>query len=217
MALRFFRSTGRVLKFELPTLSYPVKDGIPPVISPTQMDLHFNKHHKAYVDKLNDMTKDSPLKDKSVVDVMRHAWKNRPEQQVLYNQAGQHYNHSFYWACLAPHGVALKSGSLESRLNHDFGSVDKFKEEFEAKAIANFGSGWTWLVWDSKEAKLKIINSGNAESPVVEDHIVPVITCDVWEHAYYVDYQNRRPEYLKSFWRILNWEFADSNLPKEAR
>ena len=192
-----FRVSCPALKFALPQLKYPVSGGIPPTISGEQFDLHYNKHHKAYVDKLNELTEGTPLADKSVEEVMKAAWQDRASKQVLFNQAAQHYNHSFYWQCMCPNGSKMPA-DLKAKLEKAFGGVDKFKKEFEAKGAANFGSGWTWLV-QTPDGKLEIVNTGNAEMPhftckPTQGKIL--LTCDVWEHAYYVDFKNKRAEYL---------------------
>lgn len=196
--MRALRVSAVNLKFALPTLGYPVEKGIPPTITGEQLDYHYNKHHKAYVDKLNELTEGTALADKTVMDVIVASWKDRANKQVLFNQAAQHFNHSFYWASMKPNGSAMPS-ALEKEIADNFGSVDAFKKAFEAKGLANFGSGWTWLVRDG--SKLDIVNTGNAELPGFSTatdgkKLTPILTCDVWEHAYYVDFRNRRAEYL---------------------
>lgn len=210
--LRFFRGSLSRLKFALPELGYPIEQGIPPSITPTQLDLHFNKHHKAYVDKLNELTEGTPLADHPIEHVIHHAWLNRPSTQVLFNQAAQHYNHSFYWACMRPGGTPDVPPKLMMHIEKDFGTFDEFKKAFAASALANFGSGWTWLVWNAHTKKLALVNTGNAEVPITTAGYAPLLTCDVWEHAYYVDYQNRRAEYLQKFWNIVDWYSVSARL-----
>lgn len=188
----------------LPTLLNPVEDGFKPVITGKQLNLHYNKHHKAYVDKLNDLAKDKY--DGLTIEEIVKKTAGKSEEKVLFNQAAQHFNHSFFWKCLVHNGKPMPK-PLEEAIVSTFGSVENFKKDFEAKAVGNFGSGWTWLVADPKTGKLSIENTSNAGCPVV-DGKAPLFTVDVWEHAYYVDFENRRPDYMKEIWQIVNWEFV---------
>jgi len=194
--------------YTLPDLPYDYS-ALEPNISGRIMELHHDKHHKAYVDKLNQLTEGSPLASKSVEEVIRAA--SAEGKKVLFNQAAQHYNHSFYWNSLTPHGSKIPP-AVTAQLDRDFGSVEKFKEQFADSGVANFGSGWTWLVWDTAKGKTVIVNTSNAEAPLTTPGLIPLLTVDVWEHAYYVDFENRRPEYLKKFWTIVNWSFVEHNL-----
>lgn len=192
----------------LPTLATPVEEGFKPVITGKQLNLHYNKHHRAYVDKLNDLAKDK-YDGLTIEEIVKQS-AGKSEEAVLFNQAAQHFNHSFYWNCLTHNGKAMPK-ALEEAITATFGTVEDFKKDFEAKAIGNFGSGWTWLVADPKTGKLSIENTGNAGCPIV-DGKAPIFTVDVWEHAYYVDFENRRPAYMKEIWGIVNWEFVAKQL-----
>lgn len=204
-----FRTLCVKLQHALPKLPYPVEAGISPVFSPKQLDLHYNKHHNAYVTKLNGFCNENPkLKSMTLEDIIQ-ATVNDPKEKVVFNNAAQHYNHSFFWAGLIPNGSNIPK-HLEEALIKSFGSVEDFKKQFSASAVANFGSGWTWLVKDSN-GLLSIVNTGNAATPLT-DGLKPLLTCDVWEHAYYVDFLNRRDSYLDSFWNIVNWKFVGDNL-----
>jgi Fe-Mn family superoxide dismutase len=193
----------------LPELHFDWTKGVEPVFSPRQIELHYQKHHKAYVDKLNALTKDSKKYNGKPIEeiaVLAHEAK----EQGLFNQAAQHFNHSFYWNCLVPKGKAMPDG-LKSAIAKDFDSVEAFKKQFEEKGMANFGSGWTWLVYDPSSSKLKIHNTGNAGLPQV-DKLRPIFTADVWEHAYYKDFENKRADYLHDLWQIVNWPFVAEQL-----
>eukprot|EP01010_Urceolus_cornutus_P000969 NODE_1484_length_890_cov_897.476813_g1148_i0.p1 GENE.NODE_1484_length_890_cov_897.476813_g1148_i0~~NODE_1484_length_890_cov_897.476813_g1148_i0.p1 ORF type:complete len:193 (+),score=67.13 NODE_1484_length_890_cov_897.476813_g1148_i0:70-648(+) len=187
----------------LPTLPFPVEGGIPPSISPKQLELHYNKHHNAYVTKLNGFCADNAtLAQQSLEDIIKTT-----DNKAVFNNAAQHYNHSFYWNCLTPNGKPVPA-AFQAQLDATFGSVAEFQAKFSAAAMAQFGSGWAWLVRDS-DNKLKIVTTGNADVPITTGE-TPLLVCDVWEHAYYVDHLNRRDLYLESFWKIVNWEFVAS-------
>lgn len=191
---------------ELPKLAFDFKEGVKPVLSPRQIELHYTKHHKSYVDKLNTIGKGQ--EGKTIEDIVL-ATHNNVEQKVMFNQAAQHFNHSFYWNCLAPGGTQMPQ-KLQDAVAKDFGSVDKFKEAFQAAGANNFGSGWTWLCVNPKSGnKLVIDNTSNAGCPITSG-LRPILTIDVWEHAYYKDFENRRPDYLKDIWQIVNWEFVNA-------
>jgi len=205
-----FRRAIIRIQHSLPKLPYPVEQGIPPVISAKQLDLHYNKHHNAYVTKLNGFcAADAKLKSSSLEEIIK-ATANDASKKPVFNNAAQHFNHSFYWSCLKPNGSAVPT-KLENALKASFGSVADFKTKFEASALGNFGSGWTWLV-QKQDGKLDIVNTSNAGVPITEPGLTPLLTCDVWEHAYYVDFLNRRDSYLQSFWTIVNWDFVASQL-----
>ena len=195
---------------ELPKLDFDYTQGVAPVLSPRQVELHYTKHHKAYVDKFNTLAGDKfdGLTFEEVMDKL----VDNAESKVLFNQAAQHFNHSFYWKCLTPHGNTMPK-ELEESLAKTFGSVNDFKKKFEDSGAANFGSGWTWLVYDTKDKQLKIVNTGNAACPTTSGQR-PLFTIDVWEHAYYKDFENKRPDYLKEIWNVVNWEFVASNLTR---
>jgi Fe-Mn family superoxide dismutase len=195
----------------LPTLEFDQAVGVPPVISPRQLELHYTRHHKAYVDNFNKAAKDT-YDGLTFEDIMKKT-VNNPAEKFIFNQAAQHFNHSFYWRCLAPNGTAMPK-DLEAAIVKAFGSVDAFKEQFEAEGMKTFGSGWAWLVYDKTAKTLKITQSSNAASPATDDNLATLFTIDVWEHAYYKDYENKRADYLKEVWRIVNWEFVASNLKR---
>nr|AAT91955.1 iron-superoxide dismutase [Acanthamoeba castellanii] len=192
------------------TLNDPayLKTGLEPAISAKTLDFHFNGHHKAYLNKTNDLVKGTSLENKSLEDVILVA--KTTNNAALFNNATQLWNHSFFWDCMAPtNQTGQISPELEKLIKESFGSVADFKKKFTDSAIANFGSGWTWLV--NINGKLEIQNTSNAESPVTL-RVTPLLTVDVWEHAYYLDHQNRRPEYLNKWWEVVNWKFVDQQL-----
>lgn len=192
------------MPFTLPELPYP-KDALEPHISQETLEYHHGKHHATYVKKLNGMIEGTEFADKSLEDIVRSA------DGGLFNQAAQVWNHSFYWNSLSPDGGGEPTGAAATAITDAFGSFDKFKEEFNAKAAGNFGSGWTWLV-KKGDGSVAIVNTDDAQTPLTDDSLKPVLTCDVWEHAYYIDYRNSRPDYLKAFWQLVNWDFVNSNL-----
>lgn len=193
----------------LPPLDFPLENGLGDTISARQLDFHYNKHHKTYVDKLNNLIQGTEHENTPLMElVIRTAFNEK--KTAIFNNAAQHFNHSFYWKCMTPEKQEIPE-NLKAALEKNFGSVEQFKEEFQSKAASNFGSGWTWLV--QKDESLYIVNTSNAMTPIAEK-IFPLLTVDVWEHAYYLDHQNRRPEYLKKFWDITNWQFVASNLEK---
>ena len=191
----------------LPALDWEWEDGVKPLLSKRQVELHYLKHHKAYVDNLNNMAK-ADYDGKTIEEIAVIAAKKG--EQGLFNQAAQHFNHSFYWKCIKPNGSAIPA-DLEAAINDAFGSVADFKKQFEAKGMANFGSGWTWLVLDPADGKLKITNTSNAGFPITEN-LRPLLTADVWEHAYYKDFENKRADYLHEIWSVVNWDFVAAQL-----
>lgn len=198
------------MAFELPDLPY-AKDALAPHMSAETMELHHDKHHAAYVNKANELIQGTGLEGSPLEDVVRETWKN-PELGGLFNQAAQHWNHAFYWTSMSPRGGGIP-GRLESKLKEDFGSLDAFKEAFVQAGVTQFGSGWAWLVLDTG-GKLAVTKTSNAENPLVHGQR-PLMVCDVWEHAYYVDYRNRRPDFLKTWIdKLVNWEFAAENFEK---
>jgi len=191
------------MSIELPALPYEM-DALAPHISKETLEFHYGKHHKTYVTKLNDALPGSEFEGKSLEDIVKTS------SGGVFNNAAQIWNHTFYWNCLSPNGGGNANGAVAAAIDAAFGSFDKFKEAFTASAIGNFGSGWTWLVKNA-DGSVAIVNTSNAETPLTDSSVTPLLTCDVWEHAYYIDYRNVRPEYLKAFWSLLNWDFVNSN------
>ncbi len=191
------------MAFTLPNLPY-AKDALEPHISAETLEYHYGKHHQTYVDKLNGLVEGTNNADKSLEDIIRSS------DGGLFNNAAQVWNHSFYWNCLSPTGGGLPGGKLAELIDRDFGSFDEFKSRFTDKAINTFGSGWAWLV-QTTEGKLEITSTSNAETPLTGS-ATPLMTCDVWEHAYYIDYRNARPKYLEAFWKLVNWDYVGSRL-----
>ncbi len=202
------------MPFTLPPLPYD-KSALEPHISAKTLEIHHGKHHAAYVNKLNELIAGTPLEKKSLEEIIQ-ATANDESKKVIFNNAAQVWNHTFFWHCLAPkNGGGKPKGELAKKIDEAFGSYDKFREEFTAAATTQFGSGWAWLV-AGKDGKLKITKTPNAEDPITKGE-VPLTTIDVWEHAYYLDYQNRRPDFIKVFLdSLLNWEFAEENLGRNS-
>ncbi len=198
------------MAFELPPLPYAY-DALEPFMSSQTLHLHHDKHHQTYVTNLNNLTKDSPLASASLEDVIKQS-AGDPAKMAIFNNAGQVWNHTFYWQSMKKNGGGALPGELEKRIVADFGSVDKFKEEFSQAAITQFGSGWGWLAVEN--GTLKVMKTGNADTPLAKGHH-PLLTVDVWEHAYYVDYQNRRADFVKAFLdNLVNWDFVAERLSK---
>lgn len=192
------------MAFELPSLPY-APDALAPYMSAETLDFHHGKHHKAYVDKLNELTASGPFAGKSLEEVVVGSY-GKPETQVLFNNAGQHWNHNHFWKWMKPSGGGSIPGELERRIVSDFGSVDKFKEDFKAAGVGQFGSGWAWLVVDG--GKLAVTKTPNGENPLVHGKTA-ILGVDVWEHSYYIDYRNARPKYLDAFLSsLVNWEYV---------
>lgn len=185
--------------FKLPDLPF-AKDALAPHISQETLEYHYGKHHNAYVTNLNKLIADTPFATQSLEKIITES------SGGIFNNAAQTWNHTFYWYCLSPQGGGQPSGTLADEINKEFGSFDKFQEQFTQTAITTFGSGWAWLVRDT-DRKLKIMSTSNAGCPLTTGAI-PLLTCDVWEHAYYIDYRNARPDYIKAFWSLVNWEFV---------
>lgn len=184
--------------FELPTLPYAL-DALQPFLSKETLEYHYGKHHAAYVNNLNQLLKDSGKTYVSLEEIITK------EQGALFNNAAQIWNHTFYWNCLAPNQSPLPKNLLDA-IEKQFGSFDNFKELFSKSTLSLFGSGWTWLV-KNNQGNLEIINTMNAGSPITENK-KPLLTCDIWEHAYYIDYRNQRASYIKTFWNYINWDFV---------
>jgi Fe-Mn family superoxide dismutase len=192
------------MAFELPALPYS-RDALAPHISEETLDYHYGKHHASYVDKLNAAIEGTDLADKSLEEIIRSA------DGGLFNNAAQVWNHTFYWNSLSPEGGGAPAGALAQAIDKAFGSLEAFREAFNEKATGNFGSGWTWLVQNA-DGGLAIVNTDDAGTPITEEGVTPLLTCDVWEHAYYIDYRNARPKYLEAFWHLVNWKFAAANM-----
>jgi len=188
---------------QLPDLPFGPND-LEPFLSAETLEYHHGKHHKAYVDNLNKMTAGTPQENASLEDLIKTA------EGGVFNNAAQVWNHSFYWKCLKAGGGASPSDDFKAKLTEVFGSFDDFKSKFNQAAIGQFGSGWAWLVKNA-DGSLALTTSANAENPIRNGQ-TPLLTCDVWEHAYYVDFRNARPKYLEDFWGWVNWEFVESNL-----
>ena len=196
------------MTFELPSLPY-ASDALAPYMSSETLDFHHGKHHQTYVTNLNNLVKDSDMQDASLEDVVIKSSKDA-SMAGIFNNAGQHWNHILFWQCMKPNGGGAMPSELENRINSDFGSVDQFKEAFVQAGTTQFGSGWAWLAIDN--GKLVVTKSANASNPLVEG-MKPILGCDVWEHSYYIDYRNKRPDYLKAFLdNLVNWEFVSSQL-----
>ncbi|MFN8723233.1 MAG: superoxide dismutase [Rhodospirillales bacterium] len=196
------------MAFELPPLPY-AHDALGPYMSRETLEFHHDKHHLAYVTALNNLVKDTPLAGKSLEEVCKASFGDA-SKQAIFNNAGQHWNHALFWPAMKPNGGGAIPSELESRLKSDFGSVDAFKEQFVQAGVGQFGSGWCWLVVDG--GKLKVTKTPNGENPLVHGQHA-ILGCDVWEHSYYIDYRNRRADYLKAFVdNLVNWEFVAQKL-----
>jgi len=198
------------MAYELPPLSYPF-NALEPHIDAKTMEIHHDKHHQAYITNANNALKDHPDLAAKPVDELIANLSQVPEsiRTVVRNNAGGHSNHSFFWKIMAPNAGGAPKGKLAEAITATFGSVDAFKEKFQAAGASRFGSGWAWLVVN-KEGKLEITSTPNQDSPIMEG-LKPVIGIDVWEHSYYLLYQNKRPDYLKAWWNVVNWDQAEKN------
>ncbi|MCK9336599.1 MAG: superoxide dismutase [Arcobacteraceae bacterium] len=196
------------MAIELPALPYEM-DALEPYISAQTLGFHHGKHHQAYVTNANNLTKDTPLENASVEELIIGS-VNKADKVALFNNAAQVWNHTFYWNCMKPSGGGTPNGTIAKKIDEDFGGFDAFVQEFKTAATTQFGSGWAWLVLDG--AKLKVIKTANADTPMAHG-LKALLTVDVWEHAYYLDYQNRRPDYVDTFLKhLVNWDFVNSNL-----
>lgn len=195
------------MAFTLPDLPY-AQDALAPHISGETLSFHHGKHHKAYVDKANDAIKGTDYEGLSLEEVIKKSWSEK--NMGVFNNAAQIWNHTFYWHSMTPNGGGKPTGAIADAIDASFGSYDKFAEEFKAAGAGQFGSGWAWLVKNGD--KLEVRKTLNAENPIT-DGATPLLTMDVWEHAYYLDYQNRRPDYIGDFLgKLVNWDFANQNL-----
>ncbi len=193
----------------LPALPYS-EDALQPHVSSNTISFHYGKHHQAYVDNLNKMINGTDLDDTSLEDIVK-ASAGKPDKAGVFNNSAQVWNHTFYWHSMSPNGGGAPTGKIAELIDRDFGSYDEFKAAFAAAGATQFGSGWAWLV--SVGDKLEVRKTPNAETPLTEDGVTPLLTMDVWEHAYYLDYQNKRPAYIETFLNeLVNWDFANQNL-----
>ena len=191
------------MAIELPALPYD-RTALEPHISGETIDFHYGKHHQAYVTNLNNLIAGTEFADMPLADIVRKS------QGGMFNNAAQVWNHSFYWNCLKPNGGGEPAGKLAEAINAAFGSFDRFKEEFGKTAIGTFGSGWAWLV-ERADGSLALASTPNAATPLTGDD-KPLLTCDVWEHAYYIDYRNLRAKYVEAFWNLVNWDFVAAQM-----
>jgi Fe-Mn family superoxide dismutase len=190
------------MQHKLMDLPYTM-DALEPFMSKETLEFHYGKHHQTYVNNLNNLKSDTKFDTLPLLEIILKS------EGGLFNNAAQVFNHDFFWQSLTPIQNAL-SAKVESALTHSFGSVEEFKKEFTTKAVGHFGSGWAWLVQD-KDKNLKIVTTSNAATPLTEN-LKPILVCDVWEHAYYIDVRNARPKYLDNFWKLVNWDFVAKNL-----
>lgn len=192
------------MAFELPALPFAI-DALEPHISAETLEYHHGKHHATYVLKLNGLVEGTDLADKSLEEIIKSS------KGPLFNNAAQVWNHTFYWNCLAPNAGGEPTGAVADAINASFGSFAAFQAAWNDKAVNNFGSSWTWLVKKS-DGTLEIVNTSNAGTPLTDETVTPLLTVDLWEHAYYIDYRNARPSYLNGFWALVNWDFVAKNL-----
>jgi superoxide dismutase, Fe-Mn family len=196
------------MAFEQPALPYEVT-ALEPHMTAKTFEFHYGKHHATYVTNLNNLTKDTPMATMSLEEIIKATFGDASKAGI-FNNAAQVWNHTFFWKSMKPNGGGAPTGDLAAKIDASFGSLDKFKEEFKAAATTQFGSGWAWLIKDGDG--LKITKSGNAENPIAHGQ-TPLLTLDVWEHAYYIDFQNRRPDFITTYLEnLVNWDFAAANL-----
>ena len=191
------------MEHTLPPLPYAM-DALQPHMSKETLEYHYGKHHQTYVTNLNNLIKGTEFENASLEDIITKS------SGGLFNNSAQVWNHTFFWNCLKPNGGGAPTGAVADAINAKWGSFDKFKEEFTKSATTNFGSGWTWLV-KKTDGSVDIVNTSNAATPLTTSD-KPLMTCDVWEHAYYIDYRNARPKFLEAFWNLVNWDFVAKNL-----
>ena len=196
------------MSFELPKLDY-AKNALAPIMSEETLDLHHGKHHQTYITNLNNFIKDTDMVGMSLEEIVHNSSKDKSKAGI-FNNASQHWNHELFWKCMKPNGGGSMPKKLEDRIKSDLGSIEEFKKQFIQAGITQFGSGWCWL--SISNGKLVVSKTPNAENPLIHN-MKPILGCDVWEHSYYVDYRNRRPEYLENFFeKLVNWEFVESQL-----
>lgn len=190
------------MAYELPPLPYEI-NALEPHMSKETLEYHHGKHHKTYVDNLNKLVPGTEFDGASLETIIMKS------SGPIFNNGAQVWNHTFFWNCLSPKGGGQPTGALADAINSSFGSFDAFKEKFTDASVKHFASGWGWLV-KNKEGKLEILSTANAQNPMT-DGKTPLLTCDVWEHAYYIDYRNKRPDFLGAFWKLVNWDFVAKN------
>ena len=191
------------MEHTLPTLPYAL-DALAPYISKETLEFHYGKHHQTYVTNLNNLIKGTGFENSSLEDIIKQS------SGPIFNNAAQVWNHTFYWMGLKPNGGGAPKGALADAINARWGSFESFKEEFAKCAVGTFGSGWAWLV-KKADGSLELVSTSNAATPLTTAGSKPLLTCDVWEHAYYIDYRNARPKYLENFWSVVDWDFAEKN------
>jgi Fe-Mn family superoxide dismutase len=190
------------MEHTLPPLPY-AHDALVPHVSKETLEFHHDKHHQTYVTNLNNLIKGTDFENSSLEEIVKKS------SGGIFNNAAQVWNHTFYWDSMKPNGGGAPTGALADAINAKWGSFDKFKEEFTKTAVGTFGSGWAWLV-KKTDGSLDLVSTSNAATPLTTD-AKPLLTCDVWEHAYYIDYRNARPKYVEAFWNVVNWDFAGAN------
>ncbi|MFS2016445.1 superoxide dismutase [Massilia sp. CT11-108] len=190
------------MEHTLPPLPY-AKDALQPHISAETLEYHYGKHHQAYVTNLNNLIKGTEFENLSLEEIIKKS------QGGVFNNSAQVWNHTFFWNCMTPNGGGAPTGPVADAINTKWGSFDKFKEEFQKSAVGNFGSGWTWLV-KKTDGTVDIVNTSNAGTPLTTENVA-LLTCDVWEHAYYIDYRNARPKFVEAWWNVVNWDFVNKN------
>jgi len=190
------------MEHTLPPLPY-AKDALQPHISAETLEYHYGKHHQAYVTNLNNLIKGTEFENLSLEEIIKKS------QGGVFNNSAQVWNHTFFWNCMTPNGGGAPTGPVADAINAKWVSFDKFKEEFQKSAVGNFGSGWTWLV-KKTDGTVDIVNTSNAGTPLTTDNVA-LLTCDVWEHAYYIDYRNARPKFVEAWWNVVNWGFVNQN------
>jgi Fe-Mn family superoxide dismutase len=190
------------MEHTLPPLPY-AKDALQPTMSAETLEFHYGKHHQAYVTNLNNLIKGTEFENLSLEEIIKKS------QGGIFNNSAQVWNHTFFWNCMKPNGGGAPTGPVADAINAKWGSFDKFKEEFQKSAVGNFGSGWTWLV-KKTDGSVDIVNTSNAGTPLTTENKA-LLTVDVWEHAYYIDYRNARPKFVESWWNLVNWDFVNQN------
>jgi superoxide dismutase, Fe-Mn family len=190
------------MEHTLPPLPY-AKDALQPTMSAETLEYHYGKHHQAYVTNLNNLIKGTEYENMPLEEIIKKS------QGGVFNNSAQVWNHTFFWNCMKPNGGGAPTGPVGDAINAKWGSFDKFKEEFQKSAVGNFGSGWTWLV-KKTDGTVDIVNTSNAGTPLTTENKA-LLTVDVWEHAYYIDYRNARPKFVESWWNIVNWDFVNQN------
>lgn len=191
------------MKHELPPLPY-AKNALEPHMSAETLEFHHGKHHQAYVTKLNELIPGTEFENLSLEEIVKKS------SGGIFNQAAQVWNHTFFWNSLSPNGGGAPKGKLAEAIDKSFGSLDGFKKAFAEAGATQFGSGWAWLV-KKADGSLEVRKTANADTPLTDASVTPLLTCDVWEHAYYIDYRNARPKFLEAFWNLVNWDFAEKN------